>query len=215
MVTPIRIITPNGENRAPFFITICAASDSGGMEINMKGIVQKYFQDKGYGFIRTNDDSNLFFHISDINNAEFVSPGDAVEFDTERHAKGLVAKNIFLRENNRPTFISLGNINLRISNIKDYGIGYDSVDEEYEEDIHLTEGEKVISALLGIGYLASGSLHGVSLIDTSDKKIKQKRPKKIKYLYVTTFQNDNYRFYKNEVSFDIEVKYQELCDRLT
>lgn len=35
MVTPIKSITPNGENRALFFITIYAASDSGGMEINM------------------------------------------------------------------------------------------------------------------------------------------------------------------------------------
>ncbi|MDZ5724613.1 MULTISPECIES: cold-shock protein [unclassified Acetobacterium] len=181
----------------------------------MKGIVQKYNTDKGYGFIRMDNGTNLFFHITDVTNAAFVSPGDAVEFDTEMRSKGLAAKNIVLHGNNRPAFISFGDINLKISNIKDYGLGHDIGEEEYEEDVHFTAGEKVISGLFGIGLLAGGSFDGFSLLDTSDRKVKQKRPVKIKYLYVTTFQNDNYRFYKRDVSFDINQKYQELCDRLT
>lgn len=34
--------------------------------------------------------------------------------------------------------------------------------------------------------------------------------KKQKYLYITTFQNENYRFYESEVNFDIEEKCKEI-----
>ena len=57
----------------------------------MEGTV-KFFNDaKGYGFIIKEDGTDIFFHISDIINSEYLSEGDKVTYDIGESIKGVKA----------------------------------------------------------------------------------------------------------------------------
>jgi cold shock CspA family protein len=46
----------------------------------LEGIVSKWFSDKGYGFVETKSGEEVFFHISQLTNAEEIQRGDKVSF---------------------------------------------------------------------------------------------------------------------------------------
>ena len=45
----------------------------------LEGIVSKWFSDKGYGFVETKS-GEVFFHISQLKNAQEIQRGDKVSF---------------------------------------------------------------------------------------------------------------------------------------
>jgi cold shock CspA family protein len=54
----------------------------------LEGIVSKFFTDKGYGFIEIKSGEEVFFHISQLMNAEEVQRGDKVSFTLIQTRKG-------------------------------------------------------------------------------------------------------------------------------
>ena len=62
----------------------------------MKGKVVRFNPKKGFGFIRSDDEQDIFFHYSslDMDGFKTVNPDDEVEFDLEKTEKGLRASNI-------------------------------------------------------------------------------------------------------------------------
>ena len=62
----------------------------------MKGKVKKIFHDRGYGFIRGENNENIFFHLSSLKNIDFGSLEEdmSVEFETDMGSKGIKAENI-------------------------------------------------------------------------------------------------------------------------
>jgi cold shock CspA family protein len=49
---------------------------------NMSGQVKVYFEDKGFGFIRTDELGDVFFHIKNcVEGYQVVNKGDNVSFD--------------------------------------------------------------------------------------------------------------------------------------
>ena len=62
----------------------------------MKGKVVRFNPKKGFGFIRSDDEEDIFFHYSslDMDGFKTVNPDDEVEFDLEKTEKGLRASNI-------------------------------------------------------------------------------------------------------------------------
>jgi CspA family cold shock protein len=60
----------------------------------MKGTVKWYNTRKGYGFINTEDDKDIFVHKSAIPAGTFLNEGDKVDFETEESERGLNAKNV-------------------------------------------------------------------------------------------------------------------------
>lgn len=62
----------------------------------MKGKVVKFNKDKGYGFIKSEDDRDIFFHWSSIvmDGYKILNIDDEVEFDIAESERGPRANNI-------------------------------------------------------------------------------------------------------------------------
>lgn len=62
-----------------------------------KGKVKWFNAKKGYGFISSESGEDVFVHFSEINQADgykALDEGQDVEFEVEKDAKGLKAKNV-------------------------------------------------------------------------------------------------------------------------
>ena len=62
----------------------------------MQGTIKRLIRDRGFGFIRSSDGQEVFFHSSSLQQMNFDSlkEGDTVEFEVERGEKGLRATNV-------------------------------------------------------------------------------------------------------------------------
>ena len=60
------------------------------------GVVKWFNESKGYGFISTEDGSDVFVHYSSIqgNGYKSLAEGDSVSFDVEKGPKGPKAVNV-------------------------------------------------------------------------------------------------------------------------
>ena len=59
----------------------------------MKGQIVRYFKEKGFGFIST-ENGDVFFHITGLADNEAVDVLDDVDFDVEETDRGQKAINI-------------------------------------------------------------------------------------------------------------------------
>ena len=65
----------------------------------MKGTVKWYDRVKGYGFIQTEDDKDIFVHRSGLDDPRArLNTGQPVEFDVEERDKGPVAVKVKVLE---------------------------------------------------------------------------------------------------------------------
>jgi len=64
--------------------------------MGLKGQIKKLIRGRGYGFISTEDGSEVFFHSSALEGIDFDSleEGNSVEFNVEKGPKGPRAINI-------------------------------------------------------------------------------------------------------------------------
>jgi len=61
----------------------------------MKGTVKWYDRVKGYGFIQTDDNKDIFVHRSRLEDSNTeLQAGQAVEFEVEKSEKGTIAINV-------------------------------------------------------------------------------------------------------------------------
>ncbi len=56
----------------------------------MEGTIKRVIRDRGFGFIRSSDGQEVFFHRSSLQNLNFdgLREGESVEFEMERGEKG-------------------------------------------------------------------------------------------------------------------------------
>jgi len=66
----------------------------------LKGKVKRLIRDRGFGFITAEDDTEVFFHRSELVEADFdtIEEGADVEFDLESGAKGPRAVKVKVAE---------------------------------------------------------------------------------------------------------------------
>ena len=62
----------------------------------MQGKIKRVVRERGFGFIRSSDGQEGFFHRSSLQQMDFdgLKEGEAVEFEVERGEKGLRASNV-------------------------------------------------------------------------------------------------------------------------
>jgi CspA family cold shock protein len=67
---------------------------------NLKGKVKRLIRDRGFGFITAEDGTEVFFHRSELVEADFdtMEEGADVEFDLESGAKGPRAVKVKVAE---------------------------------------------------------------------------------------------------------------------
>jgi len=70
------------------------------MTERMTGTVKWFNTNKGFGFISTKENGDVFVHYSDIESEGFknLSEGQLVEFSVENGGKGVRAKNVVILE---------------------------------------------------------------------------------------------------------------------
>lgn len=241
----------------------------------MRGRIKRFIEDKGYGFITGEDGQDYFFHISQVRDIVEIKNWMIVNFDIADGKKGKNAVNIRVSEQNSTSrFITFGDLNIRLSNIKEYSIGTYFI--VYEKIFTKTIIKKERKGFLGIKRIESipiykptsewdrfyysldqkvftdkiyNEYNGKSIADmdehynvyndemktipyrdkngdiSMDNSVNWKNVKidmslpvigylykfeEKKYLKITTFQRDSYRFGETEVNFDIVEKYNEI-----
>ena len=62
----------------------------------MQGTIKRVIRDRGFGFIRSTDGQEIFFHRSTLQQMTFdgIKEGEAVEFEREKGEKGPRATNV-------------------------------------------------------------------------------------------------------------------------
>jgi CspA family cold shock protein len=62
----------------------------------MHGTIKRIIRDRGFGFIRTAEGQEVFFHRSNLQGLDFdvLREGDSVELEVERGDKGPRAANV-------------------------------------------------------------------------------------------------------------------------
>lgn len=236
----------------------------------MRGRIKRFIEDKGYGFITGEDGQDYFFHISQVRDMVEIKNYMIVNFDIVDGKKGKNAVNIRVSEqNNTSRFITCGNTNIRLNNIKQYSIHTYFI--MYKKIFTKTIIKKERKGFLGIKRIESipiykptsewkccyysldqkalanmeyNKYYGESIADMSgdfdvrcidyrdkngdismDDSVNWKNVKidmslpvignlykfeEKKYLKITTFQKDLYRFGETEVDFDVVEKYNEI-----
>ena len=60
----------------------------------MEGKIKFYNENKGFGFITMDNEEDLFFHVSEIQNQEELTEGDDVRFDIGNGERGKKAVKV-------------------------------------------------------------------------------------------------------------------------
>ena len=66
------------------------------LPISMKGTIKRVVRDRGFGFIRSTDGQEVFFHRNGLQQIDFegLQEGATVEFEIEQSEKGPRATNV-------------------------------------------------------------------------------------------------------------------------
>lgn len=169
-----------------------------------KGMIKFFNEEKNFGFIVAEDGNDYFFHNSQNKSMVIPQRGMEVSFDENENEKGLYATNIVFAEisvkqiQTAKKFVSFGNDTLKVSNIKSYGMSKTTRTRDKQHDDSDFEGFS--GKVYGVACIASMLIYGTAGQECYE----------VDYLYVTTYQNDNYIYVDGECGFDIHEKKSEL-----
>ena len=215
----------------------------------MRGRIKRFIEDKGYGFITGEDGQDYYFHISQVTDMVEIKNWMIVNFDVIDGKKGKNAVNIRVSEqNNTSRFITCGNTNIRLNNIKQYGLGkypvlYEKI-YDVKEVVMVSFWDRVRYGDVRKYYEFSGEWEYQGLVDEirgahyiEDERLVKRKGKGVvrerchplrddglgaipvdehyktvmkPYLYITTYQDDNFIFKETKVNFDVVEKYNEI-----
>lgn len=204
----------------------------------MTGIIKNYIRERNFGFIYSGD-TEIFYHVSEFVDKTVVpEAGMSVSFELQETVKGNQAHKICVIEDKRISkFLIFGDVRIKTSNIKNYGItnesnsylnyvnsstkgtgNYDEVLKVKEIELQQTKkiwaGHPDIIAREELSYEDSKKFFAECILN-KDKLLKSIEYQlalqgKLEFLYVTTYQGDNFRFYAHTCGFNVREKLNEL-----
>ena len=168
----------------------------------MDGRIKYYNAQKGYGFILSEDEEDVFFHISTVKSVDKIRQGQRVKFEYKETEKGLSATKVELYKT--PVFFEIAGHKIKISNIRSFNLEYGNI---------YVRGEQVY--LFDLPYLLAvesiqrrnwkammGTDRGPSYTTYENQPI----------LTIETYQNEDISFYDWDDTQYIIDKYDELCE---
>lgn len=199
----------------------------------MRGRIKKYDSTKGFGFIIGEDNQDYFFHVSNVKTFDQPFEGAMLKFEPKQGEKGLTATEILIDsiQNRRPEVIKIKNVRIKLNNIKNYG---SSSEERYYLPVYIekksTSSKFLVRLFSASTFILDGKVeiseekahtlerdesvpklirsdnndiedHSYETVDRTDLIYGKER-----YLYITTYQKDNYIFYESETDIDEVLK---------
>lgn len=174
----------------------------------MKGKIIKYFEEKGYGFILDEKGEKRFFHISDTLSPLDIKEYLFVEFEPSKNKKGLSSTNIKITNKSTNTkFINIYDTNIKCSNIKQFGIAK-------ANELFFKKSDSFITDLFGVDtstlitYEDLPELYEFETISLGkDLRGFEEVEVPYNYLYITTYQGDNYKWKDDLETLEKKLKY--------
>lgn len=154
----------------------------------MNGIITKWFDDKGFGFIKDENGDNRYFHVVKVANPDLIKKDANVTFEPTTNTKGLSAYAVKVIPDSK--YIYIAGERIKITSIKSYRV--------YSEDVPVDTHINKENTVLSVGMLMN-SIKPKS--DSNSNKIRT-----LKKLEITTLQGTKLTFTDDEVDIDATVK---------
>jgi len=104
----------------------------------MKGTIINFKTEKGFGFIKGEDNKKYFFHISNVSNPMDIEENYMVDFKGQSKDKGLVATNIKvstpLASGSKDKILKIKDLRIRASDIKEYNVSKTEKDGSFQDE---------------------------------------------------------------------------------
>ncbi len=154
----------------------------------MNGTITKWFDDKGFGFIRDENGDNRYFHVIKVANPDLIKKDANVTFEPTTNTKGLSAYAVKVIPDSK--YLYIAGERIKITSIKSYRV----YSEEIPTDTHINKENTVLSVGMLMNSIKSGSAANSNKTRT------------LKKLEITTLQGTKMTFTDDEVDIDEAVK---------
>jgi cold shock CspA family protein len=119
----------------------------------VKGEIINFYANKGFGFIKGENNKKYFFHISNVINPENIEINSIVKFKEKKDNKGLSALNIEILTpsyEKKDRILKIDRLRIKASNIKEYEMITFKDYEDYCEYNYIYYGIKITTYTSGI-----------------------------------------------------------------
>lgn len=154
----------------------------------MNGIITKWFEDKGFGFIKDENGDNRYFHVIKVANPDLIKKDANVTFEPTTNTKGLSAYAVKVIPDSK--YVYIAGERVKLTSIKSYRI----YSEEVPADTRIDKENTVLS----VGALMN-SIRPKSVTSSSEMRT-------LKKLAITTMQGTVLTFTEDELDIDETVK---------
>ena len=154
----------------------------------MNGTITTWFKDKGFGFIKDENNDNRYFHVIKVANPELIKKDAAVTFEPTTNNKGLSAYAVKVIPESK--YIYIAGERLKLTSIKSYVV--------YREEVPADTRIDKENAVLSVGILM-GNIRPKAAAKPGEMR-------SLKKLAITTFQGTTLIFSEDEIDIDATVK---------
>lgn len=154
----------------------------------MNGTITTWFKDKGFGFIKDENDDNRYFHVIKVANPDLIKKGASVTFEPTTNNKGLSAYAVKVEPESK--YIYIAGERIKLTAITSFLV----FSEEVPADTRIDKENTVLS----VGALM-GNIRPKSAAKSSEVR-------SMKKLAITTFQGSTLIFTEDEIDIEATVK---------
>ncbi|EKT53154.1 cold-shock protein [Providencia sneebia] len=154
----------------------------------MNGTITKWFDDKGFGFIKDENGDNRYFHIVKVANPDLIKKDANVTFEPTTNTKGLSAYAVKVIPDSK--YLYIAGERIKITAIKSYRV----YSEEVPAQTHINKENTILSVGMLMNSLKSGSANNPNQTRT------------LKKIEITTLHGKKLTFTDDEVDIDATVK---------